>query len=128
MSDEFQEIREVIDRYETLTTNCKDLVEIQKENEEKFNSQRKFLINYLEVRFRFCSGHAKIYEILSPLLSMLTIEKELRNIEHEQSTGGASVQVGQGTERGTQCRERLESYSNYRGRKNSSYRRDKNVK
>ena len=48
-SDEFQEIREVIDRYETLTTNCKDLVEIQKENEDKFNMQRRFLNTYLEV-------------------------------------------------------------------------------
>lgn len=51
-SDEFQEIREIIDRYETLTTNCKDLVEIEKENEEKLNNQRKNLNSYLDVIFK----------------------------------------------------------------------------
>jgi hypothetical protein len=48
-ADEFQEIREVIDRYETLTTNYKDLIEIEKENEERINVDRKFLNSYLEV-------------------------------------------------------------------------------
>ncbi len=52
-SDGFQEIREVIDRYETLTTNYKDLIEIQKENEDKINDMRKNLNAYLEVRFHF---------------------------------------------------------------------------
>ena len=47
--DEFQEIREVIDRYETLTTNYKDLLEIEKENQERVNDQRKELNAYLEV-------------------------------------------------------------------------------
>ncbi len=49
-SDEFQEIREIIDRYETLTTNYKDLLEIQKENDEQVSDQRKGLNSYLEVR------------------------------------------------------------------------------
>jgi hypothetical protein len=48
-ADEFQEIREIIDRYETLTTNYKDLIETEKENEEKINSGRKYLNSYLEV-------------------------------------------------------------------------------
>jgi hypothetical protein len=48
-SDEFQEIREVIDRYETLTTNYKDLLEIQKENDDQVNDQRKGLNSYMEV-------------------------------------------------------------------------------
>lgn len=48
-SDEFQEIREVIDRYETLTTNYKDLLEIEKQNQDRVNEQRKYLNSYLEV-------------------------------------------------------------------------------
>lgn len=48
-ADEFQEIREVIDRYETLTTNYKDLLDIEKENEERVNDQRKELNVYMEV-------------------------------------------------------------------------------
>ncbi len=48
-SDGFQEIREIIDRYETLTTNYKDLIDIQKENEDKMNDLRKSLNAYLEV-------------------------------------------------------------------------------
>jgi len=48
-ADEFQEIREIIDRYETLTTNLKDLLEIEKENEEKMNKKRKDLNAYSEV-------------------------------------------------------------------------------
>ena len=50
-SDEFQEIREIIDRYETLTTNYNDLLEIQKENEDKINDQRKNFNSYLEANF-----------------------------------------------------------------------------
>lgn len=48
-SDEFQEIREIIDRYETLTTNYKDLLDIQKENDDQVNDQRKNLNTYMEV-------------------------------------------------------------------------------
>ena len=55
-ADEFQEIREIIDRYETLTTNYKDLLEIETENEEKINGFRKELNAYLD---------KKNYEILS---------------------------------------------------------------
>ena len=53
-SDEFQEIREIIDRYETLTTNYKDLLEMEKENEDKMNERRRSLNAYLEVKL-FCS-------------------------------------------------------------------------
>jgi hypothetical protein len=49
-ADEFQEIREIIDRYETLTTNLKDLLEIEKENEQKMNKKRKDLNIYSEVQ------------------------------------------------------------------------------
>ncbi len=48
-ADEFQEIREIIDRYETLTTNYKDLLDTEKENEEKLNEMRKNHNSYLEV-------------------------------------------------------------------------------
>lgn len=48
-ADEFQEIREIIDRYETLTTNYKDLLDIETENEEKINNYRRELNAYLEV-------------------------------------------------------------------------------
>lgn len=47
-SDEFQEIREIIDRYETLTTNYKDLLDIQKENDDQLNDQRRYLNSYME--------------------------------------------------------------------------------
>ena len=52
-ADEFQEIHEIIDRYETLTTNLQDLMEIGKENEDKINTERKQLNKYLEVLFCF---------------------------------------------------------------------------
>jgi chromosome segregation ATPase len=52
-ADEFQEIREIIDRYETLTTNYKDLLDIETENEEKINNYRKELNAYLEVCYAF---------------------------------------------------------------------------
>lgn len=60
-SDEFQEIREIIDRYETLTTNCKDLVEIEKENEEKLNNQRKNLNSYLDVIFKTVLSNIRLF-------------------------------------------------------------------
>lgn len=40
-SDEFQEIREIIDRFETLTVSYKDLCDIQNESEEMVNQKRK---------------------------------------------------------------------------------------
>jgi hypothetical protein len=49
-SDDFQEVRELIDRYETLITNYKDLLEVEKENEEKINEYRRQLNAYLDVR------------------------------------------------------------------------------
>ena len=48
-SDDFQEVRELIDRYETLITNYKDLLEVEKENEEKINEYRRQLNAYLDV-------------------------------------------------------------------------------
>ena len=48
-ADEFQEIREIIDRYETLTTNYRDLIASEKENEEKISTGRKHLNTYLDV-------------------------------------------------------------------------------
>lgn len=41
VSDEFQEIHEIIDRYETLVTNYQDLLLIQKENEDKINNEKR---------------------------------------------------------------------------------------
>lgn len=55
-SDEFQEIREIIDRYETLTVNYKDLRDIQNENEELVNTKRKDFSEYQD---------RKNYEILN---------------------------------------------------------------
>lgn len=49
-SDEFQEIREIIDRYETLTVNYKDLRDIQNESEELVNTQRKNLTTYQDTK------------------------------------------------------------------------------
>lgn len=45
-TDEFQEIREIIDRYETLTVNYKDLRDIQNDNEESVNQKRRGLNTY----------------------------------------------------------------------------------
>lgn len=59
-ADEFQEIHEIIDRYETLTTNLQDLMEIGKENEDKINAERKQLNKYMEVRYCFLSLYIQI--------------------------------------------------------------------
>jgi chromosome segregation ATPase len=48
-ADEFQEIHEIINRYETLTTNYQDLIVQEKANEEVLNAKRKDLNQYLEV-------------------------------------------------------------------------------
>ena len=61
-ADEFQEIREIIDRYETLTTNYKDLLEIEKQNEERINTQRKKLNIYTEV-YRFTAVTIFIFRV-----------------------------------------------------------------
>lgn len=73
-SDGFQEIREVIDRYETLTTNYKDLIEIQKENEDKMNDMRRTLNAYLD---------KKNYEILSMNNELSELQTKLDHAQNE---------------------------------------------
>ncbi len=48
-SDEFQEIREIIDRFETLTVSYKDLCDIQNEHEELVNTKRRENKEYQDV-------------------------------------------------------------------------------
>ncbi|RMZ93256.1 coiled-coil domain-containing protein [Brachionus plicatilis] len=72
--DEFQEIREVIDRYETLTTNYKDLLEIEKENQERINDSRKELNSYLE---------RKNYEILTMNNELAELQTRLDRCQNE---------------------------------------------
>ena len=73
-ADEFQEIREIIDRYDTLTINYKDLLEIEKENEDKINSERKNLNAYLE---------KKNYEILSMNNTLAEQQAKLDRAQNE---------------------------------------------
>jgi len=73
-ADEFQEIHEIIDRYETLTTNYQDLLEIEKENEDKINDERKTLNNYKE---------QKNYEILSMNNELAELQAKLDHAQHE---------------------------------------------
>lgn len=73
-SDEFQEIREVIDRYDTLTTNYKDLLDSDKENEDKINALRKELNSYLE---------QKNYEILSMNNELSELQTKLDSAQNE---------------------------------------------
>ncbi|CAF0779248.1 unnamed protein product [Brachionus calyciflorus] len=72
--DEFQEIREIIDRYETLTTNYKDLLDIEKENQERVNSKRKELNEYLE---------KKNFEILSMNNDLAELQAKLDHCQNE---------------------------------------------
>ena len=73
-ADEFQEIREIIDRYDTLTINYKDLLEIEKENEDKINNERKNLNAYLE---------KKNYEILSMNNTLAEQQSKLDKAQNE---------------------------------------------
>jgi len=85
-SDEFQEIREIIDRYETLTVNYKDLRDIQNESEEMVNSKRRELTNYQD---------KKNYEVLNmnnELSELQTKLDEAQNRTHKAENEWSHIQ------------------------------------
>lgn len=97
-ADEFQEIREIIDRYETLTANLKDLLEIEKENEEIMNSKRKNLNIYEEEKNNeILSMNNRLAQLQSELDEAQNTKVEAENVwNHIQTTAaGKTLLIGE---------------------------------
>ncbi|CAH3013753.1 unnamed protein product, partial [Porites evermanni] len=59
--EKFQEIREVIARYDTLTATHQDLLERETKNQEKYEKEKGRLVKFTEVSFFFWSADDNIF-------------------------------------------------------------------